>query len=472
MSDIGAHAQLGNPGTDDVRQRLEAFLRKQEGQATVTEWKPLQGGRSAETIKIGVHTAAGDRTCVLHVEPVDGPLAGISKAAHQMALLRVLEGTDIPAPRALWGSADPDVLGRPFLVTDFLEGDVPTVWRAEGRQFISAHPPGGELARSFVEVMARIHAVPVTSLPTEVRGGDMAAARAFPELERLRWSDAVAGSPFSEDPVLVYADCWLRTNTPSPDRLGLVHGDYRIGNLVIAGEAVVGVLDWELSEAGDPLYDLGTLCSPALSSNGLASGLWDPDDMVSCYESITGTPVDRVALNYYRVLATFKVAALWAHAAGSFAHGVNDIASLRSGHSTVATRAMLAQVLDLEAADSTPDRSSAVRAAETLAAVVRDVMGRVDGDDRERLGSVLAVLREQARVQTPPEHDTFQKSLAELARDAGVEPLVEDGTWTLAQLIPRLFADREIAKDFDHPLHSRLRALVSLAAVPTTGDWP
>ncbi|WP_201281499.1 phosphotransferase, partial [Staphylococcus aureus] len=65
-------------------------------------------------------------------------------------------------------------------------------------------------------------------------------------------------------PVFGLALKWLEANLPPPpERLSLVHGDFRLGNLMIGPEGVVGVLDWELAHLGDPLEDLGWICTPS-----------------------------------------------------------------------------------------------------------------------------------------------------------------------------------------------------------------
>jgi hypothetical protein len=312
------------------------------------------------------------------------------------------------------------------------------------------------------------------------RGGDPAAARSFAEHERRRWSSIVAHSPFADDPVLAYADGWLASRRPSPGPPGLVHGDYRVGNLVIAGERIDAVLDWELAEAGDPVYDLGILLSPPLQTGGLASGLWEADALVAYYEEVSGRDVDRAALAYYRVLATFKITSLWVNASRAFSAGAEDLGSLRAGFSALEARSMLAEVLRLETPLAAGRKDAASRAAATmLQALRKDVLPHVDADAGDVLRSVLAVLRAEASVMSPTEDQGFLRAVSALDRaareqdaGAGLPPGGETAAAQLANLARRLMADPAIAADEEHPLHERLRTLVGRAAAPGLGTWP
>jgi aminoglycoside phosphotransferase (APT) family kinase protein len=119
--------------------------------------------------------------------------------------------------------------------------------------------------------------------------------------------------------------CWLEANAPPTDRRTLVHGAYRTGNLLVDGDRVSAVLDWETEVIGDPMYDVAYVLS-ALNREGthLLSNLVDEDDFRHRYETATGTEIDDAACDYYQVLYGMRSAAFWMSASGLYASGAND----------------------------------------------------------------------------------------------------------------------------------------------------
>jgi aminoglycoside phosphotransferase (APT) family kinase protein len=439
----------------------------------VRGWEPLAGGRSAETVRLLLEDHAGTATtAVLHVQPTDGPHGGIATARAQFELLTALQNTDVPVPRALWLSqADP-----PFLITEYVAGAVPNPWRHEGRAFLSAEQTArpNELAEDFVQVLATIHRVDPTSLPTSAQmdGDERSPARR--ELDR--WTPGIRRSTrFRHDPVLTYAEEWLLANEPSTSEPALVHGDYRVGNLVINRGRIAAVLDWELARVGEPLLDVATVCSPPLRWRGLASGLCEPDGFVARYAEITGRSVE--AVPYYKVLATFKIAGVWVNASEAFASGEDSLTSLRAGFSVLATRRMLAEELGLV----TPPRSDVTpevgRAFDTLRAAL-SVIHPEGSDPAARETAIAARSVLAALADLPPTSATvaFERE-AETVFDAlHFRPSISSTeSVSLAERISR--AVREVFAGLGPEAGTSestapLRRLVGRAATLPLEQWP
>src|SRR5262249_41832595 len=147
------------------------------------------------------------------------------------------------------------------------------------RFFIMDYVPGETLARRLLRdtayertrtvltsqlgaILARIHAVDVAQhglefLPAPLEGRSPAAH----EVER--YEQLYRGLPPEPPPVIELALRWLATRTPPARRRTLVHGDYRIGNVLFDGDGVRAILDWELAHQGDPMEDLGWMCVKA-----------------------------------------------------------------------------------------------------------------------------------------------------------------------------------------------------------------
>ncbi len=102
---------------------------------------------------------------------------------------------------------------------------------------------------------------------------------------------------------------WLIKHRPPPGGTAVVHGDFRLGNLMVDESGLAAVLDWELVHRGDPLEDLGWFCVRAWrfgEDARPAGGLGSIEDLVAGYERAAGMPVDRDALRWWRVLGTLR----------------------------------------------------------------------------------------------------------------------------------------------------------------------
>ena len=103
---------------------------------------------------------------------------------------------------------------------------------------------------------------------------------------------------------------WLEANRPAPSAIRLVHGDFRMGNLIVDGSTLAAVLDWEAVHIGEVYEDLAWFCVRAWRFGApaelAAGGLGSIEDFVSASERAGGTPVDRAALLWWQVLGTLK----------------------------------------------------------------------------------------------------------------------------------------------------------------------
>src|SRR5207248_742077 len=152
-------------------------------------------------------------------------------------------------PRPLWLCADVPVLGAPFFVMQRLEGE--SVGRRVVRE-ASLAVARQRLPGQMGEQLAKIHATPTDGLALPRPPAGEPPARTA--LEQTREQLAALAEPH---PALELAVRWLSARAPSCERLVLIHGDFRVGNLMVGPEGLVGVLDWEFAHVGDPAEDLG-----------------------------------------------------------------------------------------------------------------------------------------------------------------------------------------------------------------------
>jgi aminoglycoside phosphotransferase (APT) family kinase protein len=453
-------------------EQLKAFLASRGRPADVVGWTPLAGGRSAQTILADLRNTDGStQRIVIHLQQAHGPLAERSDVGRQFELLGALTSSSVPAPKPLWWSDDRSFFGAPFLVNEFIAGDAPNPWRADGRAYLSRER-GGSLAQNYLDTLADIHRVPLESLPASLPVPD-----SFAREELDRWSGVVARSePFRDDPVLAYAESWLRNRLPVAERRGLVHGDYRFGNLVVRASRIVGVLDWELAEIGDPLFDLAAACAPPLRARNPEDDFMTVSELVDGYERATGAAVDRDALKFFTVLATYKIAALWVNASLAYER-TRSIAALRAGFSVLEVRPMLAETLGLRV----PTNRTATgqdSALQTLAGELQEVIGSELADPvaKEKVTHVVAVLNALGRRASATELAGRRRHVQTFLRRVQREmpgSLPDSGSPEVALAhVSRLVNGRQPNDPVTARVGDLLRPLVGEAALPEFAIWP
>jgi aminoglycoside phosphotransferase (APT) family kinase protein len=210
----------------------------------------------------------GPARYVLRGKPAGPILPGAHAIEREYRVLRALEGSDVPVPRALWLEEDAGVLGTPFYVME----------RLEGRVFADATLPGctPEERRAvyldMARTLARLHRI----RPEAVGLADFGRPGNYFERQIARWTRQYRDSPGRRVPALDRLADWLPAHLPPDDgAVCIAHGDFRLGNLLFhpTEPRVVGVLDWELSTLGHPLADLGFCVIPWHSAPGEYGGL-------------------------------------------------------------------------------------------------------------------------------------------------------------------------------------------------------
>jgi aminoglycoside phosphotransferase (APT) family kinase protein len=221
----------------------------------------LTDGLSAEVIKGGRSNLTyvvrdGERRWVVRRPP----LAHVLPTAHDMArewrVISALQKTDIPVPGAVAFCADESVVGAPFYVMEYIDGHV--VRDRLPRDFPRNATTRADMSAALVDTLVRLHAID----PEEVGLGDFGRPEGFLERQVRRWWQQWEASKTRELPAIEELHRRLEASIPEQSAAGIVHGDYRLDNVVFAPDdpsRVVAILDWEMSTVGDPLCDLGLL---------------------------------------------------------------------------------------------------------------------------------------------------------------------------------------------------------------------
>lgn len=165
------------------------------------------------------------------------------------------------------------------------------------------------MAAELGAILARIHALDLADpdlAELEKPPADRSPARS--EVERT--AQGIRELAVEPHPVLDLAERWLLAHAPASSRVTLVHGDYRVGNVAFDETGVRAILDWELVHVGDPIEDLGWLCTRAWRFGAPlpAGGIGTREQVLEAYERESGTRVDRASLRFWEAFGSFKLA--------------------------------------------------------------------------------------------------------------------------------------------------------------------
>jgi len=266
--------------TESLRRDLSAVL----GVPTVDGLERLSGGASRETWRFAV----GDRPLILQRQRPGSP----RDLAVEVAALRAARAAGVPVPEVIT-SGGPDALGQPFMVLAAIEGETIARKLLRDDTFRGARTV---LVEQMAQALAAIH---------RVGADDVAGLPETDQVQQYRTALDDLGEPH---PTFELALRWLDDHRPSTARRTLVHGDFRLGNLMVGPDGLRAVLDWELTHAGDPVEDLGWLCVRAwrFGSAEPVAGVGGYDALLEAYAKASGVHVSRDELRWWEVLGTTK----------------------------------------------------------------------------------------------------------------------------------------------------------------------
>ena len=296
---------------------LEAEI---DGLKAPFEFSLIAGGRSNLTFRV---TDAGGRQVVLRRPPLGAVLATAHDMAREHRIIAALGPTKVPVPPALGLCEDEDVNGAPFYVMDFVPGVVLGEVGSGEDAFDEAS--GRRATEHLVEVLADLHSVD----PDTVGLGDLGKKEAYLDRQLKRWQGQWEKAKQRELPAMEEAHELLVQAKPEQLYTGIVHGDYRLGNVLLAPEGrLAAVLDWELCTLGDPLADLGYLGVYWADPDGNGQRSNDPtgaggfpsyQQLVERYAARTGRDVSNIP--YYVAFSAFRLAVISEGVYARYLHG-------------------------------------------------------------------------------------------------------------------------------------------------------
>lgn len=346
MSAGPAPAEADRPLID-----VEALSRFLDGKVAGTgqfEVQRIRAGHSNETFFV----RRSGHEWVLRRPPRGAFLPTAHDVLREHRVLTALADTPVRAPRPLLACPAESVIGTPFFLMERVDGVVP---RTDLPPALDREAERRRVGEELIDALAELHAIDWRGVGLDGWG----KPTGYLERQVRRWGGQLElATGFTRPlPDLVRAGEWLADRVPRSPPASVVHGDYKLDNVMLAGDPparVVALLDWEMSTIGDPLADLGYLISfwreaddppDAVLSEQIdltrAPGFPSRRELVARYRERTGRDVGE--LTWYVVLAIWKLAILLE---GSFARhraGVTDdpfFAELEGGVPGLARRAL------------------------------------------------------------------------------------------------------------------------------------
>ena len=268
----------------------------------------IAGGKSNLTYRL----TDGTQTWALRRPPLGHVLPTAHDMAREYRIISALAGTDVPVARAIALCSDPAVIGAPFYVMSYVDGvvlDRPDAVNALDR---SAATRVGE---ALVDTLVELHGV----TPADVGLADFGRPAGFLERQVRRWHKQWQASETRPVPELQQVVDALLADMPESGDPAIVHGDYRLTNLIYTRDVtrIAAVADWEMATIGDPLADVGLLVvyhrlaeqsDLTMPRMRPADGFLSADEMVARYTA--GAKRDLGSLPWYVALGFFKLAVI------------------------------------------------------------------------------------------------------------------------------------------------------------------
>jgi aminoglycoside phosphotransferase (APT) family kinase protein len=273
-----------------VKDQLEAVLRPVLGDGVVVEnLRALTGGASRTTWAFDAVTDER-QALILRTGPLDDVHASMELEA---AVQQRAAAAGAPVPHIVTADDSDAALGNPYLICNAIAGE--TIVRRIYRTLDDAGR--SRLLRQCAEALAAIHRADPSDL------GLTASDQLSEWRDRLdEMGDTTA--------TFEWAFRWLAANRPSPSPHVLVHGDFRMGNLIVDADGLAAVLDWELVYTGEVYEDLAWFCIRAWRFGAPedlgAGGLGSIESFLSAYEAAAGTELDRDVFRWWLTVATLR----------------------------------------------------------------------------------------------------------------------------------------------------------------------
>ena len=314
---------------DEMKDCLQAFVRRHAGyrKAMVENLRKMPGGASKETWAFDLAMSGHELLPLVLRLNRRSPLPTSIGLKDEFALMREVHGADIQVPRPYWYGKDNS--GRSFYVIERIEGETIVRRLHKDARYEKARDA---MPVQLGKILARIHRIPSARtrfhfLPFRQESGSSVLGQI------LFYEDLLHRYSPDPHPALELAIRWLKRNAPPSEHLSLVHGDYRLGNVIFTEKGVRSILDWELAHIGDPMEDLGYISVQAWRFGNHSKpigGIGERADFYDAYEKAGGFRLDVGVVQYWEIFGNLLWAIITILQATPFLNGYSSSIELAS----------------------------------------------------------------------------------------------------------------------------------------------
>lgn len=282
---------------------LTAYLAGVTGASVVIQdAAPLAGGASREMVLLTLQIDDISGKYVLRRDPPTQMNEQSLTRTQEFEVMNAAYDVGVRVAKPRWLCDDSTILGSPFFIMDYVEGI------GIGRKVVTMPEltaARAVLAQQLAEELARIHALPIEDfdfLPTPRPGHSSAR-------DSIAMCYEVLDSLHVFNPALEVALRWAERNAPAVENWSFVHGDFRLGNLLVNGEGLAAVADWEFCHVGDPDEDLGYPCMRDWRfgvGHLRFGGVSDRETFLKAYEAASQRKVNREAVDFWEILGNIR----------------------------------------------------------------------------------------------------------------------------------------------------------------------
>ena len=303
----------------------------------ITNLVPLTGGASKEIWRFEVQTEGGVEEFILRKgSGIEGPLA--IKTSDEAILQKEVSKIDAPVPEIVAVSSIEEELGDSYIMK-FVAGESIPRKILRDTEFKEALPL---LAFQCGESIAKIHDVELNKLHF---------LQEKPPIDQVNDLYATYLSFNQPSPVFEYTYLWLKDQDFGQTKSSLVHGDFRLGNIIVSSSGLESIIDWELAHIGNPLQDLGWICGNSWrfgQNDKVVGGFGNLDDLLKGYNSISNFEVTENLVRTWQVFGTFRWGVICLIQASAHLNGsVNSVEKAAIGRRVSETEIDIADLLFL-----------------------------------------------------------------------------------------------------------------------------
>jgi len=337
---------------EEVSDKLAAFLQGQHAAKSVRieNLRLLTGGASRQTWSFDAvveHADGRSETLALvsRADPRQGPNTMSRETEYRVLEAAAAAGVPVPRMHAMGD----DSMGVPFFLMERVEGETIARRILRDDDYAGAR---AVMTRQLGEILASIHRMPIDAPGLEQ------LPRPEPSLspaqtEMLRFETTYRAIAPEPHPALELALRWLKLHLPPAAAPTVVHGDYRMGNLIVGPDGVRSVLDWELTHIGDPLEDMGFLCvrSWRFGNDSLpVAGVGQREEFFAAYEAAGGRKIDPQAVRWWEIFGNLRWGIICIMQANAYLSGLSKSVELASiGRRTAETEWELLELMETPA---------------------------------------------------------------------------------------------------------------------------